>query len=118
MLKLALLIFALAAAGGLFLASKVLRNQLAPWLVSVLHAALGALGILLLLWTALTQLAGAWLLWSLGLFVVAALGGFLLASFHARGKLPPKILVLIHGAVAVAAFALLVILVCAPVTSQ
>ena len=114
MLKLALLLFALAAAGGLFLASKVLRDQLAPWAVSLLHAALGASGIVILLWAVLTQTTGAWLVWSLGLFVVAALGGFLLASFHARGKLPPKVIVLVHGGVAVAAFALLVIVVCAP----
>lgn len=114
MLKIALLIFAIGAAGGLFMASRVLRNEMAPWAVSLLHAALGATGIILLLWAVLTQTSGPWLLWSLGLFVVAALGGFFLASFHIRRKLPPKAVVFIHGGVAVTAFVLLAIVVFAP----
>ncbi len=112
--KLALLIFALAAAGGLYMATRVLKSQLAPWAVSLLHAALGATGILLLLWALVTQVTGALLCWSLALFVVAALGGFLLASFHVRKKLPPKAIVFIHGGVAVIAFLLLAVAVFAP----
>lgn len=114
MLKLALFIFAIAAVGGLFMATRVLKNQLAPWVISLLHAALGATGIVLLLWAVLTQVTGSLLCWSLGLFVVAALGGFLLASFHVRQKLPPKAVVFIHGGVAVIAFVLLAVVVFAP----
>jgi len=35
---------------------------------------------------------------------VAALGGFFLASFHLRRKLPPKAVVLVHASVAVIGF--------------
>ena len=40
--------------------------------------------------------------------LVAALGGFLLFAFHLQNKRLPSPVVLIHGAVAVAAFVLLV----------
>jgi len=40
MLKIAVLIFAIGALGGLVMATRVLRGQLAPWALSLLHAAL------------------------------------------------------------------------------
>lgn len=106
MLTTAVVVFAIAAVGGVILALHVLRNKLAPWLLSIVHALLGAAGIVLLLLTVLegaSQLA----LWSLVLFVVAALGGFFLASRHAKSKLPPKGVVVVHAVVAVVAFGLL-----------
>lgn len=114
MLKLALIIFAVMAVVGLYMASRILRNQFAPWALSLTHAAFGATGIVLLLWTIFTQTTGIWLLWSTGLFVVAALGGFFLASFHARKALQPKAVVFIHAGVAVIAFVLLTMVVFAP----
>ena len=48
MLKYALLVFLVVALGGLFMATFVLRGKLAPWAVSVLHAFLGATGLVLL----------------------------------------------------------------------
>ena len=39
--------------------------------------------------------------------VVAALGGFFLASFHARKILPPKGVVVLHAGLAVVGFLLL-----------
>ena len=47
MLLYAILVFAVAAIGGLVLASSVLRGKLAPWAVSILHALLGATGLVL-----------------------------------------------------------------------
>ena len=38
------------------------------------------------------------------LLLVAALGGFFLASFHLRKQLPPKAVVLAHAGVAVMGF--------------
>lgn len=109
MLQWAVIIFAIGALGGLVLASSVLRGKLAPWALSLLHAALGATGLVL---TAIVvfgagdtvpQHAGLALL----LLVIAALGGFFLASFHLRGRPGPKPVVLIHAGVAVIGFALL-----------
>ncbi|HTM94321.1 MAG TPA: hypothetical protein VL100_00670 [Croceibacterium sp.] len=108
MLQWAVLIFAIAALGGLVLASYVLRGRLAPWPVSLLHAALGATGLVLTLLVVLgsgdvpgnTPLA-------LILLLVAALGGFFLASYHLRKVPGPRAVVLVHASVAVIGFVLL-----------
>ena len=92
MLKLAVLIFAIGAVGGLILASSVLRGRLAPWALSLLHAALGATGLIL---TGIVVLNGAKegqgiVPIALLILVIAALGGFFLASYHARKTSPAK----------------------------
>jgi len=109
MLKLAVLIFAIGAVGGLILASSVLRGKLAPWGLSLIHAALGATGLVL---TGLVVLKGAEegqgvIPIALLILVVAALGGFFLASFHARKSSPPRGVVFIHAGAAVVGFLLL-----------
>ena len=110
MLNIAILVFAIGALGGLILASSVLRGRLASWPLSLLHMALGAAGLAL---TAIVVLGGASDLASivpiaLVVLVVAALGGFYLASFHVRQVPGPKPVVVIHAAVAVVGFLLLV----------
>ena len=104
MLTYALIVFAIAAVGGLVLASSVLRGKLAPWAISVLHALLGASGLVLLILTVLQGAAPARVSAALGLLVVAALGGFYLASLHLRGTVAPKAVVFVHAGVAVAGF--------------
>jgi hypothetical protein len=104
MLLYAVLIFAIAAIGGLVLASSVLRGKLAPWAVSMLHALLGASGLVLLILEVLKGGAPGRLTAALGLLVVAALGGFFLASFHLRKQVASKALVFVHAGVAVAGF--------------
>ncbi|MES1196858.1 MAG: hypothetical protein ABUL58_07935, partial [Steroidobacter sp.] len=79
MLNYALIIFAIAAAGGLVLANNVLRGKLAPWSVSLLHALLGATGLILVL-LALINGAANLVRVAFIILVVAALGGFYLAS--------------------------------------
>jgi hypothetical protein len=54
MLGYALIVFAIGALGGIALASFVLRGRLAPWPLSLLHAALGAIGLIIVLYAALT----------------------------------------------------------------
>lgn len=104
MLIQSIVIFAIAAIGGLILATHVLRGRFAPWALSLLHALLGAAGLVLLIVTVLQGHAGDRLLAALGLLVLAALGGFFLASFHLRRKLPPKAVVLVHAGVAAVGF--------------
>lgn len=109
MLKIAILIFAIGAVGGLVLANSVLRGRLAPWALSLIHAALGATGLIL---TAIVVLGGATDLASivpiaLVILAVAALGGFYLASFHLRQATPAKGVVLVHAGIAVIGFLLL-----------
>ena len=109
MLKLAVLIFAIGAVGGLILASSVLRGRLASWGLSLLHAALGATGLVL---TAIVVLQGSSDLASivpiaLLILVVAALAGFFLASYHARKISPPRPALVAHAGVAVIGFLML-----------
>lgn len=71
-----LLAFALAAVLGLTLAVSVLRGKMVRWVYSLLHAILGATGLILLF--SLVVQAGSHLLAlvSLALFLMAAFGGF------------------------------------------
>ena len=108
MLTYALLIFAIAAVGGLVLASSVLRGKLAPWVLSIGHAALGATGLVLLVLVVLQGAPPARVTAALGLLVVAALGGFYLASIHLRGVVAPRTIVYLHAGLAVVGFLTLV----------
>lgn len=111
MLHYALVILAITAVGGLVLAAQVLRGRLAPWMISVIHALLGASGLALLLVTLTQGNTPQRFLFGFALLLVAALGGFLLASFHLRQKLPPKAIVIVHAGVAIAGFLTLLSLV-------
>lgn len=104
MLNYALIVFALAAVGGLVLAAHVLRDKFAPWLLSLGHALLGAIGLILLIVMMLQGDTIQRVLVGFALLLIAALGGFFLASFHLRQKLPPKAVVIVHAGVAVAGF--------------
>ena len=109
MLKIAVLIFAIGAVGGLILANSVLRGQLASWALSLIHAALGATGLVL---TGLVVLKGTEegqgiIPIALLILAIAALGGFFLASFHARKSSPPRGVVFVHAGAAVVGFRLL-----------
>lgn len=110
MLHAAIIIFAIAAAGGLVLASSVLRGKLAPWPLGILHALLGASGLVVLLLLALNSSGDTRLLVALGLLVVAALGGFYLFSFHLRKMVAPKPVVIIHAGLAIAGFLTLLVI--------
>ncbi len=105
MLVYAVLCFLAAALGGLVLAASVLRGRLAPWALSLVHAALGALGLALTLIAVLNGASTAGT--ALTVLVVAALGGFFLASFHLRARSGPKPVVVLHALLAVTGVALL-----------
>jgi hypothetical protein len=104
MLTAAIVVFAIAAVGGLILAAHVLRSKFAPWALSVLHALLGAAGLVLLIIGLVEGSASQPVLVGFVLLLIAALGGFFLASFHARKRLPPKAVVVVHALVAVIGF--------------
>jgi len=107
MLVSAIVIFAFAAVGGLILAAHVLRGRFAPWLLSGLHAALGAAGLVVLAVAVVQGIGQTWTIVSLLTLVVAALGGFFLASLHLRKRLPPKGIVVLHAVLAVTGFGIL-----------
>lgn len=113
MLKIAVVLLAIGAAGGLFMAARIFSGKKAPWPLSILHALLGATALVLILLNVING-SGGILLASLVLLAIAAVGGFFLASFHVRDQLPPKGVIVIHALVAVAGFLLLLGAVFAP----
>ena len=100
----ALLIFAVTAFGGIILALKVFNGRLAPWSLSLAHAAAGALGLALLAIEVFTGHGTSRIAAALTILAVAAVGGFYLASRHLMKQPAPRLVVLIHAGVAVAGF--------------
>ncbi len=100
MIEVAIGLFATAALLGAYMALGIFKNQLPAWGISLAHAGLGASGLLLLVGLVFSGDAVPRVTQALLVLVVAALGGFYLASFHFKGKLPPKAVVLIHAVVA------------------
>lgn len=105
----AAILFAIAAVGGLTLATMHLRTQKPNLSVALVHGLFAASGLVLLL-IAVIQKGGFGLEGTaLVIFLVAALGGFTLISMHLRGKTLNTPLVLGHGLIAVTAFVILLI---------
>lgn len=100
----AVFVFAMAAVAGLLMANRVLRGKLAPWPLSLTHALLGATGLIILLVAVLQGQAVERVTAALAMLLVAAMGGFYLASIHLRGSVAPQGVVVIHAGVAVVGF--------------
>lgn len=108
MISTAIILFAVAALAGATMAVLHFRGRAAPPVVlAVLHGLLAASGLVVLALAVLRSGAGGAPAAALGLFLLAALGGFGLLSFHLRRRRLPNALVLGHGLLAVAGFLLL-----------
>ncbi len=108
MLNAAIILFAVAAVIGLAMAVAHLRGETPPrTTLAVLHGLFAASGLVILLIAVMTVGAGGGTGLALGLFLLAALGGFVLLSFHLRGRPLPNGLVIGHGLLAVAGFLVL-----------
>lgn len=108
MLTTALVLFAVAAVFGITLLTFVLRAKRTPRAVMLLHGLVAAIALLLVI----IYVAGGHTpspVTSLVLFIIAALGGFILFSMDMMKKNLPKWLAVIHGLVAVLGFILLII---------
>lgn len=107
----AAILFALAALGGLTMAVIRLSGTPRPptWL-ALGHGAIAATGLITLMSVAATQPIPTLALVSLGVFILAALGGAtIFVLFHLKKKPLPILLVFGHGAIAVTALVLLLI---------
>ena len=102
-----IVLFAVAALGGLVLVGLRLRDQNPPLGVALVHGAVAAAGLIALALPVVGGHAAGPPTTALILFVVAALGGFFLLSFHLRKRLIPLAVVAIHAVVAVTAFGVL-----------
>lgn len=103
----AIILFALAAAGGAVMAAMRLRGRpTLPLGLALAHGALAAAGLVALIWAVASGLSAKT---PLVLFVIAALGGFALFSFQIRNKAIPVGVMMVHALVAVLAFVLLLL---------
>lgn len=109
MLLNALLVFCITALGGLVLASFVLRGRLAPWAISLLHALLGACGLVLLVIGVLQHGLRPLPLAALAALLLAAGFGFYLASVHYGRRLALRRVVFAHAGAAVLGVVLLLL---------
>src|SRR5437870_3905443 len=106
MLLTALAFFSLAAILGLILLSFVLRDRSTPKAIVLMHGPIAATGIFLLVVYAFYQSPAP--IVSIILFVIAALGGFVLLYRDLTGRALPKWLAVLHGLIAVTGFGFLV----------
>lgn len=110
MLILATVLFAAAAVGGLVMAYiHFKKNKNPPAALAIVHGVAAATALVILLFAVVSMNMSGPVAWALGLFVVAALGGFFLVSYHIRGQRLPSKVVVIHAIAAVVAFVLLLI---------
>lgn len=104
---LAAVLFALAAVGGLALAVLRLRGRPLPTSAALIHGGAAAAGLVALAYAVFVSDLHAGV--PLALFVIAALGGFVLFAFHLLRKPIPVPAMAVHAGVAVVAFGLLLV---------
>lgn len=108
MLITAIVLFVIAAFFGLILLKSVLRNQPTPKPAVFAHGLIAAAGLVLLLYYVITH-AEKLPIASLIVFVIAALGGFVMFFMDMSKKPIPKGIALIHAAAAVIGLVLLLL---------
>lgn len=107
-MTIAAVLFALAAVLGITLATLVTKGRERPLGIVLTHGALAAAGIIALLIAVVGD--GATLaVWALVVFVLAALGGFVLFWMDRTNRPLPMPMVGGHGLVAVVAFVVLLV---------
>ena len=98
----AVVLFLIAAVGGLYMAARIFGGAVPPMAVALLHGALAATGLVLAILAALASDAVPLVKAGAGVLFLAALGGFFLLSFHLRKVPHPKGVVVLHALIAVA----------------
>ena len=109
-MTLATILFAVAALGGVVIA--IIRfsgKELPPMGLALLHGVVAAAGLVALLIAVAGGGASTQAKVALVLFIGAAIGGFVLFSYHLRRKALPIPYVVVHGLVAVVAFVILLL---------
>src|SRR5262245_64226479 len=100
-------LFSLVAIIGLFLISYILSNKNTPKGLALVHGIFGACAIILLVIYCFISSPAP--VESLVLFILAALGGFVMMYRDIIGKSLPKWLAILHGSIASIGFIFLII---------
>ena len=111
----ALVLFAIAALGGVTMAVMRFRGAERPPIgLALLHGAFAAAGIIVLIVAMLSMPNPAQARTALVLFIVAALGGFYLFAQHVQKRALPIPVILVHALIAVIGFLVLLVVVIHP----
>jgi glucose uptake protein GlcU len=106
----AAILFAIAAVGGVIMALiRFSGRDYPPAALAVIHGLFAAAGLIALLLVAFGAGVASSMRTALLLFVIAALGGFWLLSYHVKRRALPIPLMVIHALVAVIAFIILIV---------
>ena len=101
-MTIALVLFAIAAVGGLVIAVMRFKGKPYPPMgLALVHGAVAAAGLVALIALVVQRQQASTATMALVLFIVAALGGFALFFHHLRKVALPKWLVVVHALVAV-----------------
>jgi len=107
-MTIALVLFAIAAVGGIVLAVMRFKGKPYPPLgLALVHGGVAAAGLVALIAGVAQGQGASPARTALVLFIIAALGGFVLFSHHLRKVALPVWLVVVHALVAVIAFVIL-----------
>lgn len=109
MIYVPIVLFAIAAVGGLTLFVMKLSGKSLPWLIVILHGLFAASGLIVLIINVYQNTQIFLMNLALVLFIIVAIGGFTVLSFHLSNKTQPMSLIMIHGGAAVISFILLII---------
>jgi hypothetical protein len=109
MIYVPIILFTIAAAGGLTLVIMKFNGKGLPWPLVIGHGIFAASGLIALIINVFQNTQNFLMNLALVLFLIVAIGGFTVLSFHLRKKKQPNSLILIHGAAAVISFTLLII---------
>lgn len=109
LLKLAIALFIIGAIFGLIVLTSILKNRATPKPMVLFHGVFVATGLLLVLIAFFTSQTDKLLDISLGLFLIAAIGGFTLLFTDLMKKPIPKWLAVIHPLVASAGLICLIV---------
>ena len=107
----AIVLFAMAAAGGLVMAGvRTFGGRNPPAWLAMLHGLLAGAGLTLLLFATFTVGVPTYAIWAVVLFIIAALGGvFLNLGYQEKRALLPKPVMYVHALIAVVGFVLLIV---------
>ncbi len=110
MLVTAIVLFVVAAVFGLVNLIPILKNKPTPKPTVFIHGAVAAVGLLLVI-IAVAKESASSPVSALVLFIIAALGGFVLFGFDMQKKPVPKWLAVLHPIIAAVGLVLLIVFV-------
>ena len=109
-MTLSAILFGVSALGGIVMAiMRFTGKETPPMGLALLHGALAASGLVALIVAVTGSNLPAQATIALGGFVIAALGGFFLFSFHLKRQALPIPVMVIHALVAVISFVILLL---------